>query len=206
VNVDQLLDVVRPAARHHPNRRPQAPAGRPGHAPRVPFALLVTVLIAGGMGLLLLLNTASAANEVRRHDLSARDAMVAAQVQELHNEVAASAAPGNLARAAAELGMVPGANPAFLVVGADGTVRVLGRPAPASDVHVVQQPAKRKKKKAATPTRTTTGTAAATTTAGRAGPAAKTSPAQPSGTAHTSAHLSPTPTPTPTLTLPGGNR
>jgi hypothetical protein len=205
VNLDQLLDVVRPPARHHSRGRRQVPTARPGHAPRVPFALLVTVLIAGGMGLLLLLNTASAANEVRRHDLTARDAMVAAQVQELQNEVAASAAPGNLARAAADLGMVPGANPAFLVVGADGTVRVLGRPAPASDVHVVQQPAKKKKKKKpATATRTTS----ATTTVGRAGTAAKTTAAVPSGTAHTSAHPSPTPhpTPTPTVTLPGGNR
>ena len=158
---DQLREVIRPTARPDSRRRSQGPAARPtGHAPRVPFALLVTVLIVGGMGLLLLLNTASAANEVQRHDLTARDAMVAAQVQELQNEVAASAAPGNLARAAAELGMVPGANPAFLVVGADGTVRVLGRPAPASDVHVVQQP-KKKKKKPATATKTASRTSTA---------------------------------------------
>lgn len=207
MNFDQLRDVVRPTARHDAHRRSQRPTARPtGHAPRVPFALLVTVLIAGGMGLLLLLNTASAANEVQRHDLTARDAMIAAQVQELQNEVAASAAPGNLARAAAELGMVPGANPAFLVVGADGTVRVLGRPAPASDVHVVQQPKKKKKKKPATATKTASRTtsAAATTTAGHAGTAAKTSPAKPSSHATPTPH--PTPTPTPTLTLPGGNR
>jgi hypothetical protein len=176
----------------------------------VPFALLVTVLIAGGMGLLLLLNTASAANEVRRHDLTARGATVAAQVQELSNEVAASAAPGNLARAAAALGMVPAANPAFLVVGTDGAVRVLGSPAPASDIHVLQQQVhKKKKKKTATATSTATGTATRTatgtahstrTTAGHAATTAKTSPAKSSAVPH------PTPTPTPTVTLPGGNR
>jgi hypothetical protein len=128
------------------------------HAPRVPFALLVTVLIAGGMGLLLLLNTASAANEVQRHDLAAQDDSIAAQVQEMQNEVAASAAPGNLAGAAAALGMVPAANPAFLVIGSDGTVRVMGSPAPASAVQVAQQPRKKKKKVAAPKTASSTAT------------------------------------------------
>jgi hypothetical protein len=181
-----------------------APAGKhTGHAPRVPFAVLVTVLIAGGMGLLLLLNTASAANEVRRHDLSGRGASVAAQVQELENEVAASGAPGNLARAAAALGMVPAANPAFIVLGVDGSVRVLGSPAPASDIHVLQQQApKKKKKKTATATHTPTGTATSTGHSTTAGAAAHTSPARASNTPHPTA----TPTPTPTLTLPGGNR
>ena len=168
--------------------------GQPGkHAPRLPFAVLVTGLIAGGLGLLLLLNTASAANEVRRHDLAERDAAVAAEVQELRNDVAASAAPQNLAAAAAALGMVPAQNPAFLVVGTDGTVRVLGHPAPASGFSVAQ----------------------------RSEPPATTTPpehgASPSTAAESSDHgdgasstpatsATPSPTPTPTLTLPGGNR
>ena len=42
--------------------------------------------------------------------------------------------PGNLAAAAAALGMVPAGNPAFLEIGADGAVQVLGSPAPASAV------------------------------------------------------------------------
>ncbi len=104
----------------------------PTHAPRVPFALLLLGLVVGGMCLLLLLNTASAANEVRRHDFAAKDAGVAAQVQQLQNQVAASAAPGALGSAAAQLGMVPAGNPAFLEIGPNGSVRVLGSPAPAS--------------------------------------------------------------------------
>jgi hypothetical protein len=209
----RLDRVIRASQR--PSTAKRGPvAGGPGRhsggAPRVPFALLVTALIVGGMGLLLLLNTASAANEVRRHDLSARDASVAAQVQQLQNEVAASAAPGNLAQAAAALGMVPAANPAFIVVGADGSVTVMGSPAAASAVPVVQQSKAKKKKKvvkstaAANKTATTTAhptntaahstkTGAKTTKPGTTSPAKK-PPA------------SPTPTPTPTLTLPGGNR
>ena len=42
----------------------------PARAPRAPFALLVTGLIAGGMALLLGLNTMSAANELHRHDIA----------------------------------------------------------------------------------------------------------------------------------------
>ena len=94
--------------------------------------MLVVGLIVGGMCALLALNTASAANELSRHNLAVKDADVAAQVQQLQNEVAASAAPGSLGSAAAALGMVPAGNPAFLQVGSNGVVRVLGSPAPAS--------------------------------------------------------------------------
>jgi hypothetical protein len=105
---------------------------KPKHSPRMPFALLVTGLVVGGLVLLLVLNTFSAANELRRHDLASRDASIAEQVQELANEVADSAAPANLAAAAVALGMVPAGNPAFLVIGADGSVHVMGSAAPAA--------------------------------------------------------------------------
>jgi hypothetical protein len=175
----------------------------------MPFALLVSGLIIGGLALLLLLNTASAANEVHRHDISARDASIAAQVQELQNEVAASGAPGNLARAAAALGMVPAQNPAFLVVAGDGSVRVLGSPAPVTAV-VLPPPAQHSSHPAShstshsashSATTTVTPTGAPTTTAHRPGHAATTSAAHSTQSSHSA-----TPTPTPTLTLPGGNR
>ena len=73
--------------------------------------LLILGLVVGGMCLLLALNTASAANEVARHDLAANDQSAAAQLVQLENEVQASAAPANLAAAAAALGMVPGRQP-----------------------------------------------------------------------------------------------
>lgn len=195
--ISRLLDGV--LTRLRPTAGPRGRLARHTNAPRVPFALLVTALIAGGMALLLLLNTASAANEVRRHDLAAGDASIAAQVQDLRNEVAANSAPANVAAAAAALGMVPAGNPAFLIVGADGSVRVMGSAGPAS-VARVDQPARHKKKKKK---KVATGTATATTTkstsAGAARPGRTTS-------SHTAAKPSPTPTPTPTLTLPGGNR
>jgi hypothetical protein len=210
--------------------------GRPRHgsgagnrggrrAPRVPFAVLVTGLVIGAMALLLALNTFSAANELQRHDLALRDEAVAAQVEQLQNEVAASAAPANLASAAAALGMVPAGNPAFLVDVA-GKVIVRGKPSPVP-YPVVPLPTS----SAPTTTHPATSTATSTPTS----PAkAKTTPEATSkttkqGTSTTSSDTTtrhypakhdsrtastpsptpaptPTPTPTPTVTLPGGPR
>jgi hypothetical protein len=166
----------------------------PEHAPRVPFALLVVGLVAGGLSLLLALNTASAANELRRHDLAGRDAEIAAQLQQASNEVAASDAPNALASAAGALGMVPAGNPVFISVGADATVKVLGVGAPASPLPLppVVVPVTRAGSPAAAPTPTNTATPTATSTASAT--------PSPSGTAR------PSPTPTPVLTLPGGPR
>ncbi len=123
-------------------------------APRMPFALLVTGLVAGGLAALLGLNTMSAANELHRHQIATKDAAVAAQLQQLSIEVAQSAAPDNLARAATALGMVPAGNPAFLVIGPDGKVRVMGEPAPAT-APPVPAPPKPKPKPAKTDTKKT---------------------------------------------------
>ena len=189
-------------------------AQRTAKAPRVPFALLVTALVVGGLALLLALNTASAANELRRHDLATQDAAVAARVQELRIEVAASAAPGNLAAVATQLGMVPAGHPAFLVVGADGKVRLMGRPKPVSAAPVPIPPAPHKKKAAkpspsatrtATPVKKPT-TAAASTAAGRHSASPHPSPSRPSATHSRAAALPAPPTPTPVVTLPGGAR
>jgi type II secretory pathway pseudopilin PulG len=189
----------RPVRKGHDGRR------------RLPFAVVITSLIVGGMALLLVLNTASAANEVRRRDLAIKDAAVAAQVQDLRNEVAASAAPGLLAEAAAGLGMVPANNPAFLVLGSDGSVRIMGSPNPASGAPIAVLHKKKKKKKpskTATPTKTPTSTSPGATTstspAGRSTSPGATETA--GGSTSPSTTPTPTPTPTPTVTLPGGDR
>ncbi|WAX56794.1 hypothetical protein M6B22_20045 [Jatrophihabitans cynanchi] len=177
----------------------------PKHAPRVPFALLVLGLLVGGLVLLLMLNTASAANELRRHDLAAQDASVAAQVEQLHNEVAASAAPGNLARIAGQLGMVPAGNPAFLQIEPDGRVRVLGSAAPVTAAPVA--PTKTATKTAA---RTGTKTAAKTPGHNATSTGIKSTGIKSTGTAATKSTKTgtapSTPTPQPTTTLPGGTR
>jgi hypothetical protein len=176
----------------------------PKHAPRVPFALLVLGLLVGGLVLLLMLNTASAANELRRHDVAAQDSSVAAQVEQLRNEVAASAAPGNLAKVAGQLGMVPAGNPAFLQIEPDGRVRVLGSAGPvtAPPVAPTNTPKKTPKKTPAKTPANTTGHAAKTS-----GHTAKSTGASSTPTKNTKTKTAPsTPAPQPTTTLPGGTR
>jgi hypothetical protein len=223
-------------APHTTLRVPANPRSRSGaakhapHARRTPFVLLILGLLIGGMGLLLALNTASAANEVSRHDLAANDQSAAAQLVELENEVQASAAPANLAAAAAALGMVPAGNPGFLEIGTTGRVRVLGRAAAASPLPVViPHPAptstaaapKRAKQGDRSATKKTAKKTAQKSAKKSAGRSAKktakndTHRAKANHTANplgrptaTSPKSSPTPTatPTPETTLPGGNR
>jgi hypothetical protein len=179
-------------------------------------------VLGGGLILLLGLNTASAANELRRHDLAARDEGVAASIVALRNAVAASAAPQNLAVHAAQYGMVPAANPAFLVVGKAGAVRVLGSPAAASSVPLPAPttPSPVSKTKHA-PTRQhgkkakATKNAKADKTASSSPAAASTSATKQASSDHHRATPSPAPSPTPAqpspppapaITLPGGTR
>ncbi len=177
-------------------------------APRVPFAVLVLSLVVGGLALLLALNTASAANELRRHDVAAKDAGVAARLQVLRNRVAASAAPGNLARAARALGMVEATKPAFLVVGADGKVRVMGSPGVAQGAPVAVPRATPKHKPKPKPRPTKTSTSARTSKSASASKSTSKSRSAPKSTPKPTPHTSPRPTstPTPTITLPGGGR
>ena len=92
-------------------------------------------LIVGGMALLLVLNTVvrgeRAAPPRPRAQGRERRRAGAGTAQ---RRSPASAAPAQLAAAAAALGMVPASNPAFLIVGANGSVRVMGSPSPASGV------------------------------------------------------------------------
>jgi len=195
-----------------------ASAGRgagPKHAPgakRTPFVLLVLGLIVGGFCALLALNTVSAANELKRHDLAARDQSVANSIVGLQNDVAASAAPSNLARAADQLGMVPAGNPAFLVIGKDGSVTVMGSPAAASASAYVPPSDPRTSTSTSTAQTSTAKTSTAQTSTAQTSTAktstAKTSTAQ-TPTAKrtaTSTPTTPSSTPTPQLTLPGGPR
>ncbi|MGI8679178.1 MAG: hypothetical protein ACR2LX_10905 [Jatrophihabitans sp.] len=200
------------ANKRRPSRQARYGATTPmrASAPRIPFALLVTGLIVGGMALLLVLNTASAANELRRHGLADRDSVIAAQLQDLRQGVAASAAPGNLAAQAAALGMVPGGDPAFLVIGAGGVVKVMGKPGPATE-QPIPLPASTKvpAKKTATPKPSKSPPAKSGTKLGHP-PASRTSAGPTSANRSPStpktSPVPPRPTPTPTVTLPGGTR
>jgi len=99
---------------------------------RLPLPVLLAVLLVGGLCTLLALNTASAAQELRQRSLTDSNAELSDLAQQLTRDLAAKQAPASLASAAAAQGLIPNPNPAFLRLNADGSVTVLGSPAPAS--------------------------------------------------------------------------
>jgi hypothetical protein len=168
------------------------PAGRAGPR-RAPFIVLICGLLTGGLCVLVVLNTASAAAELRRHDVTAANAGLAEDVEQLRSQLAANEAPDALAAAAAKLGMVPNGDPGFLIIRPDGKASVLGSPTPAAPAAVPVP---------ATPAPRTTRPPARSepTASGRQTPARTLPSPQPAPTPK------PSPTPVTQAPLPGGPR
>lgn len=99
---------------------------------RLPLPVLLGLMLVGGLCALLALNTASAAQELQQRSLTDANANTLDVEQQLERDLAAKQAPAALASAALAQGLVPNPNPAFLRINADGSVTVLGSPAPAS--------------------------------------------------------------------------
>jgi hypothetical protein len=113
-------------SRSHPPARRRPP--RPPSRPRGPFVLLIVGILAAGLVTLLLLNTATAKGSFRQRALTQQQQQLALKAQQLQREVNAKSAPEALRKAAEKLGMVPGGDPVFLVVGPDGAPTVVGTP------------------------------------------------------------------------------
>ncbi len=97
-------------------------------APRLPFVLLVLLLVTAGILGLLMLNAKINEDALRLSALREQQSTLDAQEQRLISELAELEDPGNLAAAARRLGLVPAEAPAFLEL-PDG--RVIGVPRPA---------------------------------------------------------------------------
>ncbi|HST46497.1 septum formation initiator family protein [Jatrophihabitans sp.] len=168
---------------------------------RLPLPVLLAVLLVGGLCTLLALNTASAAQELRQRSLTERNAELSDLAQQLTRDLAAQQAPGSLASAAAAEGLIPNPNPAFLRLNADGSVTVLGSPAPASlPAPVVTPTPTAAPRPSVTPRATASPTASGTpASAGRSSPAGSTS--RPSASASRSAAGSRSPAPVVTVTV-----
>ncbi|MGA5816472.1 cell division protein FtsL [Kitasatospora sp. NPDC094028] len=98
---------------------------------RTPFAVLVVVLLAGGLFGLLALNTALNEGSFELSRLQKQTTKATDEQQGLQHEIDQSSAPDALAKRAAELGMVPAGGMAFLDVPNGG--KVIGTPGPAQD-------------------------------------------------------------------------
>ena len=97
---------------------PAAAAGQRARASRAWYLGIVLGLLGLGLVGLLLLNTASAQDAFRLHDLQTRAGDLSRQEQSLALQAAVLADPGTLAGRAGQLGMVPGGDPRFLAPGA----------------------------------------------------------------------------------------
>jgi len=97
-------------------------------AARVPFVTLVTLVLLGGVVGLLLFNTSMQQASFAATELQDQAANLAARQQTLKMELDQLRDPQSVAQRAANLGMVPAGNPAFLEL---PTGKVLGDPTPA---------------------------------------------------------------------------
>lgn len=88
--------------------------GFAGRRSVIPFAILILVLLATGLVILLLLNTAMDRGAFELQAAQRRQGQLTDQQQQLQLSLAGLSAPGALASQAAALGMVPDPRPVFL--------------------------------------------------------------------------------------------
>ncbi len=104
-------------------------------APRVPFLVLVSLVLVCGIGGLLLFDTSLQQASFTATSMEQRANMLDAKAQALQLDLARLRAPQRLAERAKALGMLPPSDPAFLRL-SDG--KVLGKPAPASPADAIR--------------------------------------------------------------------
>ncbi|MER6301192.1 cell division protein FtsL [Kitasatospora sp. NPDC001539] len=156
---------------------------------RTPFAVLVVVLLAGGLFGLLALNTALNEGSFELSRLQKQTTKATDEQQSLQLEIDQSSAPDALAKRAAELGMVPAGGMAFLDVPGGG--KVVGTPGPAQD-----SPPVRKSTVDPWPTKASPGAPAAPTPSAQpSAPSAPQTSPQPGAQPATPAAPAPSPTP-----------
>jgi hypothetical protein len=98
--------------------------GFAGRRSVIPFALLLLGLLAVGLVLLLLLNTALDRGAFELQSAQKKQSQLTDQQQELQLRLAGLSAPGPLASQAAALGLVPNPRPVFLNPGSGAVLGV----------------------------------------------------------------------------------
>lgn len=95
---------------------------------RASFVLIMMGLLAVGVVSTLWLTTQAIADSYRLEQLRDTNAGLAETKDRLERDVAKAQSPASLAPAAKRLGMVPGGDPARIVVGPDGKTTIVGEP------------------------------------------------------------------------------
>ncbi|WP_024874622.1 FtsB family cell division protein [Saccharomonospora piscinae] len=99
---------------------------------RATFVLVLMGLMLCGVVASLWLSTQAIADSYRLEQLREQNDQLAERAEQLRREVGRLNSPSSLAERAEALGMVPGGNPARLVVSEDGSVSVVGEPVAAT--------------------------------------------------------------------------
>jgi hypothetical protein len=95
---------------------------------RASFVLMMMALLAAGVATTLWLTTQAIADSYRLEQLRTANAHLAETKEQLQRDVAKAESPASLAPAAQQLGMVPGGDPARIIVGPDGKTSLVGEP------------------------------------------------------------------------------
>jgi hypothetical protein len=95
---------------------------------RASFVLIMMGLLAAGVAATLWLSTQAIADSYRLEQLRGINAKQVEQAQQLQRQVTKEESASALAQKAKELGMVPGGDPARIVVNPDGSTTVVGEP------------------------------------------------------------------------------
>ncbi|MFI1918781.1 hypothetical protein [Nocardia sp. NPDC020380] len=98
---------------------------------RMSFVATIIALLGCGLALTLLLTTRATEDSYQLGDARRANQQLSDERDALQREVASADSAPELAKRAAELGMIPAKDPARLLVGPDGQVTVVGNPQPA---------------------------------------------------------------------------
>jgi hypothetical protein len=99
-------------------------------AGRVPFAVLIIVVLTVGVAATLWLSTQAIADSYRLEQAKQKADHLSERAAQLQREVTEKESAASLSERAKAMGMVPAGDPARLIVQPDGTVVVVGEPKP----------------------------------------------------------------------------
>jgi hypothetical protein len=97
-------------------------------ASRASFVLMMMGLLAAGVAATLWLSTQAIADSYRLEQLRGFNAKQVEQAEQLQREVTKEESASALAQKATDLGMVPGGDPARILVDQNGSTTVVGQP------------------------------------------------------------------------------
>ncbi len=115
-------------AQRSQNLRGGAAAPQSKQVSKAPFVVLVMLVLGAGIAGIMYFSTQAAADTYRLQEARSEAEKLTLQMEQLRREVALLESPTDLARRAAEMGLVEPSNPARLRQNPDGSIEEFGKP------------------------------------------------------------------------------